>query len=91
VGRPEGEPQWHGRRLPGAAAQKVGSFCLPGFVEDRGQIYFSRRDSFLVCATQERDRGKHRKFPGQRIRRVQAGVSRGCWSFGSLEVVVLLL
>jgi len=31
-----------GRRLPGAAEQKVGIFCLPGFVEERGQICFSR-------------------------------------------------
>jgi hypothetical protein len=31
-----------GRRLPRAAEEKVGIFCLPGFVEDRGQICFSR-------------------------------------------------
>ncbi len=30
------------RRLPGAAEQNVGIFCLPGFVADRGQICFSR-------------------------------------------------
>ncbi len=31
-----------GRRLPCAAEQNVGIFCLPGFVADRGQIGFSR-------------------------------------------------
>ncbi len=31
-----------GRCLPDATEQKVGIFCLPGFVEDRGQICFSR-------------------------------------------------
>jgi hypothetical protein len=31
-----------GKRLPVSAEQKVGIFCLPGFVEDRGQIYASR-------------------------------------------------
>jgi len=31
-----------GRRLPGAAEQKGEIFCLPGLVEDRGQICFSR-------------------------------------------------
>jgi hypothetical protein len=31
-----------GRRLPGAAKQNVGIFCLPGFVADRGQICFLR-------------------------------------------------
>jgi hypothetical protein len=30
------------RRLPGVAEQKVEIFCLSGFVEDRGQICFSR-------------------------------------------------
>ncbi len=55
VGRPEGDPQWHGRRLPGAADQKVGIFSLPGFVEDRGQICVARRASFFICATQERE------------------------------------
>jgi hypothetical protein len=30
-----------GRRLSGAAEQKVGIFCVPGFVEHRGQICFS--------------------------------------------------
>jgi len=30
------------RRLPGAAEQKVGILCLPGFVADGGQICFSR-------------------------------------------------
>jgi hypothetical protein len=29
-------------RLPGAAEQKVKIFCLPGFVEDRRQMCFSR-------------------------------------------------
>ncbi len=33
-----------GRRLPGAAEQKGGIFCLPGFVEDRGQIFLHVRD-----------------------------------------------
>jgi hypothetical protein len=32
-----GEP---GVRRGAAAEQKVGIFCLPGFVEDRGQICF---------------------------------------------------
>jgi len=31
-----------GRCLPDAAEQKVGIFCLPGFLEDRGQICFSQ-------------------------------------------------
>jgi hypothetical protein len=31
-----------GRRLPGAADQNGGIFCLPGFVADRGQICSSR-------------------------------------------------
>jgi hypothetical protein len=31
-----------GRRLPGAAEQKVRIFCLSVFVEDRGRICFSR-------------------------------------------------
>jgi hypothetical protein len=31
-----------GRRLSGTAEQKVGIFCLPGVVEDSGQICFSR-------------------------------------------------
>jgi hypothetical protein len=31
-----------GRRMPGAAEHKIEIFCLPGFVEDRGQICFSR-------------------------------------------------
>jgi hypothetical protein len=31
-----------GRRLPGAAEQNVGIFCLPGNVANRGQIGFSR-------------------------------------------------
>ncbi len=31
-----------GRRLAGAAEQKGEIFCLPGLVEDRGQISFSR-------------------------------------------------
>jgi hypothetical protein len=30
-----------GKRRPGAAEQKVGIFCLPGFVADRGPICFS--------------------------------------------------
>jgi hypothetical protein len=30
-----------GRRLPGAAEENVGIFCLPGFVADRGPIWFS--------------------------------------------------
>jgi len=30
-----------GRRLPGAAEQKGEIFCLPGLVEDHGQICFS--------------------------------------------------
>jgi len=55
-GRREGEPQWHGRRRPGTAEQKVGIFRLPGFVEDRGQICFARRASSFMCATQERER-----------------------------------
>jgi hypothetical protein len=42
VGRPEGELQWQGRRLPGVAEQNVGIFCLSGFVADRGRICFSR-------------------------------------------------
>jgi len=42
VGRPEGELQWQGRRLPGMAEQNVGIFCLAGFVADSGQICFSR-------------------------------------------------
>jgi hypothetical protein len=29
------------RCLPSATKQKVGIFCLPGFVEDHRQIYFS--------------------------------------------------
>ncbi len=33
-----------GRRVPGAAEQKGGIFCLPGFVEDRGQIFLHVRD-----------------------------------------------
>ncbi len=33
-----------GRRLPGAAEQKGGIFCLSGFVEDRGQIFLHVRD-----------------------------------------------
>ncbi len=36
------------RRLPGVAEQKVEIFCLSGFVEDRGQICFSRSSQ---CAT----------------------------------------
>jgi len=41
-----------GRRLPGAAEEKVGIFCLPSFVEDLGQIGFSRSSSPLLpsCA-----------------------------------------
>jgi hypothetical protein len=31
-----------GRRLPDAAEQKLGIFCLLCFVEDRGWIFFSR-------------------------------------------------
>jgi hypothetical protein len=31
-----------GRRLPSAAEQNVGIFCLPGNVANRGQIGFSR-------------------------------------------------
>jgi hypothetical protein len=31
-----------GRRLPGAAEQKLGIFCLLGFVEGGGRICFSR-------------------------------------------------
>jgi hypothetical protein len=31
-----------GGRLPDAAEQKLGIFCLLGFVEDRGRICFSR-------------------------------------------------
>jgi hypothetical protein len=38
------------------AEQKLGIFCLPGFVEDRGQICFSRHASSFMCATQERER-----------------------------------
>jgi len=30
-----------GRRRPGAAEENVGIFCLPGFVADRGPIWFS--------------------------------------------------
>jgi len=30
-----------GGSVPGAAEQNVGIFCLPGFVADRGGIYFS--------------------------------------------------
>jgi len=39
-----------GRRLLGAAKQKVRIFCLPGFVEDRGQICFlqGRRPHFFL-------------------------------------------
>ncbi len=51
-----------GRRLPGAAEQNVGIFCLPGFVLDRGQICFSRGSLlrfFLMCATQ--GQGSHRE------------------------------
>jgi len=34
----------------GAAAQQtVGIFCLPGFVEDRGQICFSRGSLLCKC------------------------------------------
>jgi len=31
-----------GRRRAGAAEMKFGIFCLPGFVEGRGQTFFSR-------------------------------------------------
>jgi hypothetical protein len=31
-----------GRRLPSAAEQNVGIFCLPGYVADGGQLCFSR-------------------------------------------------
>ncbi len=31
-------------------------FCLPGFVEDRGQSCFACRASSFICATQERER-----------------------------------
>jgi hypothetical protein len=40
LGRPGREARVTGRRLPGAAEQKVGILCLPGFVENRGQICF---------------------------------------------------
>jgi hypothetical protein len=52
VGRPEGELQWQGRRLPGVAEQNVEIFCLSGFVADRGQICFSRGSlpRFFLCA-----------------------------------------
>ncbi len=36
----------------GAAEQKVRIFCLPGFVEDRGQICILQADcraSFFIC------------------------------------------
>jgi hypothetical protein len=32
-----------------AVEQKVGTFCLPGFVEDRGQICFSRGNLLCIC------------------------------------------
>jgi hypothetical protein len=40
LGRPGRGATVTGRRLSGAAEQKVGISCLPGFVEDRGQICF---------------------------------------------------
>jgi hypothetical protein len=39
---------------------KLGIFCLPGFVEDRGQSCFSRHASSFMCVTQERDRERER-------------------------------
>ncbi len=47
-----------GSRLSGAAEQKLGMFCPPVFVEDRGQICFSLGSLprfFFMCATQELD------------------------------------
>jgi hypothetical protein len=46
-----------GRRRPGAAEQKFGLFCLPGFVEDRGQTFFSRGSlqRFLLHVRDPRD------------------------------------
>jgi hypothetical protein len=47
-----------GRRRPGAAEMKFGIFCLPGFVEGRGQTFFSRgslqRFFLPSCARPER-------------------------------------
>ncbi len=48
VGRPEGELQWQGKRLPGVAERTVGIFCLSGFVADRGQICFSPQSAALL-------------------------------------------
>jgi hypothetical protein len=48
-----------GRRLPGVAEQKLGIFCLPAFVEDHGQIRFSRHAPSFMCATRERERERH--------------------------------
>jgi hypothetical protein len=52
-----------GRRPLRAAAQKVRIFGLPGFVEDRGQICFSRGSSALFPwrARPERKRERERE------------------------------
>ncbi len=55
-----------GGRPPGVAEQKVGIFCLPGFVEDRGQIYVLRgRTSSFLCTTPERERERKRESAGE--------------------------
>jgi len=50
VGRPEGEPQWQADVCQVWQSRNSGIFCLPGFVEDRGQICFSRHADSSVRA-----------------------------------------
>ncbi len=44
-----------GRRRPGAAEENGEIFCLPGFVADRGPVWFSssRTSSSFMCETQD--------------------------------------
>jgi hypothetical protein len=53
LGRVEMEATVADRRAPSSTEQSVGIFCLPGFVEDRGQISFSRHASSFMCVCSE--------------------------------------
>ncbi len=50
------------RRLQGVAEQKLGIFCQPGFVQDRGQICFSRHAASSMCDEKEIDAHLLAKF-----------------------------